>query len=471
MTDTRHRTSRFGAVSFLDDQEKSSKAPVPKYPVDLNSGKPAEIWDVYFSKTRPASGDVRRFILKLHNDKQYEHVVAAIEAAILNGQSQPWMYDVLALSMQIVGRPQEEIERVLLSRVDVTGTDVPSMLMSAAYLKRFGGNGQALRLYRQASRIAPTRPEPYILGLKLAESQSDFDAIRWAATGILTSAWTKDRQQLHRQAENSAAEAIQKLKRLKRNKEADLFTQAMNEARSRDLILKLTWSGAGDLDLIVEEPPGSTCSSTNPQSPGGGVLIHDGYGPDQKNCYEEYVCSRGVPGKYRVRIRHVWGNIVGKRARLSLIRSQGTDAETIHTFTIPLAESDRVVRLSLPKGRRKDLAPIEDRSISKLFETANQPGTILRQVGVPGSGGNAAARNFANSRRLAGSVGFQPVLTNIREGVSLNASAVVSGDRRYVRIGVSPRFSSLTDVFTFSFVNSGGNPNRNAGGGGNTGNP
>ena len=53
-------------------------------------------------------------------------------------------------------------------------------------------------------------------------------------------------------------------------------------------------------------------------------------------------------------------------------------------------------------------------------------------------------------------MGFQPVVSLISEGVSLTAMAAVSGDRRYVRISASPVFSNITDVFTFSFVTSGG---------------
>jgi len=30
--------------------------------------------------------------------------------------------------------------------------------------------------------------------------------------------------------------------------------------------------------------------------------------------------------------------------------------------------------------------------------------------------------------------------------------AVISGDRRYVRLTLSPQFNDITDVFTFSFV-------------------
>jgi type II secretory pathway component GspD/PulD (secretin) len=54
------------------------------------------------------------------------------------------------------------------------------------------------------------------------------------------------------------------------------------------------------------------------------------------------------------------------------------------------------------------------------------------------------------------STGFQPVITTINEGITLSVTAVVSSDRRFVRLSVSPLFSSITDVFTFSFVGGGG---------------
>jgi hypothetical protein len=37
--------------------------------------------------------------------------------------------------------------------------------------------------------------------------------------------------------------------------------------------------------------------------------------------------------------------------------------------------------------------------------------------------------------------------------------AVVSPDRRYVRLSLAPTFTAITDVFTFSFAGS-GNPNQ-----------
>ncbi|MFG0334179.1 MAG: hypothetical protein ACF8TS_12510, partial [Maioricimonas sp. JB049] len=54
------------------------------------------------------------------------------------------------------------------------------------------------------------------------------------------------------------------------------------------------------------------------------------------------------------------------------------------------------------------------------------------------------------------SIGFQPIVQTIPEGVQLTVRAVVSADRRYVRLAVSPFFTNVTDVFTFSFVSGGG---------------
>ncbi len=65
-------------------------------------------------------------------------------------------------------------------------------------------------------------------------------------------------------------------------------------------------------------------------------------------------------------------------------------------------------------------------------------------------------------------IGFQPIIQTIPEGTSLTVQAVVSADRRYVRLSVLPVFSNITDVFTFSFI-SGGGITGNAGGGGGQG--
>ncbi|MEZ6056879.1 MAG: hypothetical protein R3C01_09245 [Planctomycetaceae bacterium] len=63
------------------------------------------------------------------------------------------------------------------------------------------------------------------------------------------------------------------------------------------------------------------------------------------------------------------------------------------------------------------------------------------------------------------SVGFAPQITQIPDGITMTVQAVVSADRRYVRLAVLPNFRTITSVSTFSFIGGGG-----GGGGGILGN-
>ncbi|WP_197439612.1 hypothetical protein [Calycomorphotria hydatis] len=67
------------------------------------------------------------------------------------------------------------------------------------------------------------------------------------------------------------------------------------------------------------------------------------------------------------------------------------------------------------------------------------------------------------------SVGFTPQITVLSEGVTLTVQAVISADRRFVRLTIVPAFTNITDVFTFSFV-SGAGAGITGTAGGNTGN-
>jgi hypothetical protein len=58
---------------------------------------------------------------------------------------------------------------------------------------------------------------------------------------------------------------------------------------------------------------------------------------------------------------------------------------------------------------------------------------------------------LATTRRGGRPVGYAPVVTWLPEGASLGASAVVSPDRRYVRMGLQPFFSRVVGVDTFNF--------------------
>ena len=448
------------ASSARSTAEEPLAEPFPDDSVDDARGA----WEEYFSRRQPPPSVLAEKLIALHNGRKHEQVIGAIEAAMLHGQAQPWMYEVLALEMEIARRPKEMIERVLFSAVDFTATDYSNMIASAAYLVRFGRNEPALHLYRQASRIEPSRPEPYVLGLKLARKLKDYDAVGWAASGILMYAWFSNHEELHRQAQDALLMSQGELRKAGRDAEAAKLGETLAQAMQRDLVLRLTWSGDGDLDLAVEEPLGTKCSYEQPHSAGGGVLVHDGYGPKQSDCYEEYVCAFGAPGSYRVAVRHVWGDIVGKRAQLTVIRYQGTEREDRQVLTVPLATEDQIVRVSLQGGRRTELAAVPQIDRARLLEPAGRK-TALRMMARTGGQAPSGAVTGGFAFAGAGAVGYQPIITVIPDGVTLAALAVVSGDRRYVRLSLNPSFTTLTDVLTFSFAR-GAQIGVNPGGGG-----
>lgn len=433
----------------VEPASAAEEAPsLSKFP-DLKSGKPDEIWQDYFAKNQPAPADVRREILKLHNQSQHEHVIAALEAALVNGQSQPWMYEVLASTMTIQKYPKEDVERVVLSMTDFGSVDFDTMMFSAAYLVRFDRVETALRLFRQASRLSPDRSEPYVLALEHAEKLKSIDDIVWSACGILENDWSKDHV-AHQQLANDAIANVERT--LAREKDEDQLAKVREraaEARRRDLVVELAWSGNGDLDLEVEEPFGSVCSISQPQTPTGGFLLNDGYGPKPEDCKETYVCPMGPSGDYRVRVKLAWGKIVSDRATLTITTHKGTPDEKTERRTIVLEKGQGSTVVELKQGRRTQPRVVfgfQDR----LFQAA-----AARPVRRPRRDDalTPAALQFlnANGGGRFGAVGLQPVIQNFFEGSQMTASAIVSPDRRYVRMAISPVFSNITDVFTFSF--------------------
>jgi len=345
--------------------------------------------------------------------------------------------------MQAAGRPKAQIERVLLSSQDLISNDPNSMMMLAAYLVRFDRFERAIELYRQAAALNPSRPEPYIMALELAARTKNYPAVIWSAPEVLSYSWSRGREHLNRLAEQSAAEAAAAFSKSGDFVRAMELQTAMQKARQLDLVVRLEWNGKGDLDIQVVEPGGTICSLLQPMTVAGGIFVHDGFGPNQEQCYEEYLCPQGLPGDYRVIVKHVSGEITGKRARLSIIRNRGTKSEETVTETVLLGPKDQTVRFSLNGGRRR-LANAEQQvaTVKPKSKTGNQQ-TIFAQV-APGGG-------LGVFNRPAG-VGYTPVITTINEGIRMSAMATVSGDRRYVRINAIPIFQSITDVFTFTFI-------------------
>ena len=65
-----------------------------------------------------------------------------------------------------------------------------------------------------------------------------------------------------------------------------------------------------------------------------------------------------------------------------------------------------------------------------------------------------------------GAVGFQPIIQPFTDGITLSVVAVISADRRYVRLSLAPFFSNIIDIQTFTQVSFGGAAGIGGGGGG-----
>ncbi len=438
------------ATSSLQPQDAQAEGEEIFDPMKHLKTMPAEeLWTRYF-EGKPAGDDVRRLVQRLHRNREHAQVVAALRAALLAGRPEPWMYEVLALSMEIQGAPKEDVERVMLSMVDFNVRDLTNLLGSAAYLVRLGAHEQALKMYRQVAALEPSRPEPYLLGSKLADRLKDIDAIIWAGTGILTYYWFDDYQLRHQEAQSLLQGWKLKLEKRGDQEQAKLVEESLRAALRRDLQIRLTWSGEADLDLIIHEPLGTICSFDERYTAGGGALLHEGAGPNQANCYEEYVCAYAAAGYYIVHVEHVTGKVVGNRARLEVTRYAGTEHEQRDVIPVVFDERVKKYRISLHRGRRTEETPVFKPQTVTQAERRLQTRRTLADV----------RRGYALTRPLpphgkppaAGAMAFAPQISMISSGVSLSAQAVVSPDRRYVRIGINPSFTDVVDIFTFSFI-------------------
>ncbi len=440
-----------------------------KIQIDMKEGaKPETVWNEYFAKNQPQPAAVRDAVRRLMNERKFDQVIALINAALRQHQAQPWMYEALALALDAAGRPKEDVERAVMSAVDFVDNTADLMYIGA-YLAQIGLNQRALQVYRQAAAIDPVRPEPYMLGLRAARALDDLNGLKWASLGILGQAWPKEQAHVWQAGVGVANEVLARLKSENRTKEADAFKAALDEAVQRDCAVIVKWTGDADFDLLVEEPSGTVCSLRSPRTTAGGIMVGDlvsQAGGDSFGGHSEaYVCPKGFDGSYQVLVRRVWGNATAGRVNVTVgTHYLGSNAFEMSKW-IPLEKDQVLVTFDLKDGRRKE--PLRDQQVANAaigqlamnrqilaqqIAAAIDPGT-LQSLAVSRSmdasvNGGVGRFPFA----IGGAVGYQPVITVLPEGAMLEAQAVISADRRYVRITPMPFFSGVSQVNTFNMA-------------------
>lgn len=433
--------------------------------VSIDESVSAELfWDGYFGAELRDTKLVRSTVRDLMKEGRYDHVAALVQSALRHGQPQSWMYEALGISLQMEGRDKAEIERAVMSAADFSRS-ADELVYIAEYLTHLDLHARALQLYQQVVKIDPLRSEAYALGLRSAQRADSLPGIQWATIGILEQAWPAEQEIVKDTAWRVAKATIERLAKDGQKDEARRFKEAVAKAIERDCVIRVSWTGDADIDLAVEEPGGSVCTSADPRAAGGGVNLGDVFtgveGQESGVLSETYVCPRGFAGNYRAKITPVWGKVTASKVTVDVLTHLNTDKVKHMRQTLEIGKDGALVDFDLADGRRTE--PLEMEHVARAMERqqavsravlAQQIESISDPRAFPIRDANP--RDARRRRQLlagnSGAVGFQPVVVALPEGTNFFATGVVSADRRYVRITALPFFSTIGDVATFTFA-------------------
>ena len=444
------------------------------------AAKPADARDLALRLAQ-----VRVSAAELGRAGKFDRAADLIAATIASGHGESWMYESLALAMEAAGRPREDVDRALLSAADFASSPVDLMQL-ANYLARFGSDRQAIRLCRQITRMDPANREAYALAMTVAARSDDAAALTWACPGVLAHEWPAGQQEIVTRAGRLAKATIESLEKGGRAAEATALRSAVDAALVRDVVIDLSWSGDADIDVLVEEPAGTVCSLSAPRSSSGGVLFGDdeAAAPAQGATHRErYVATMAFPGEYRILVRRASGKVAADTITAEMTIHRGTDREETLRRQIRIGADDQILSVNVPAGRRTE--PLFDAQIAQDVEAQRHLGKTVLAQQLAAIDDPAASQAMSQSRGGSsgpaapvgpgvpffgnGAVGYQPIITTLPEGTNLAARAVVSADRRYVRITATPLFSGVGQVTQFNFTGAAAGGTGGGGGGGGMG--
>lgn len=323
--------------------------------IRAGQGSQAERWDRIFTGPRLSDAGLASLVQILHEERNYAEAVECLEAALRAGRVVPWLYDVLALELQLLGRPADEIGRVLQSRLDFGAGGVPHLLTTAAMLSRFGAYEQALTSLRDGTQLQPENPELWLLARSIADKSGDQEWKVWSCCGVLQHVWDPGYQKDHDEAMKVLTDLAKALDKAGKSPEAESIRARQLQARQVDLQITLKWVGAADLDLIVTDPAGQECSFRKRVTPTFGRLVREDGGlkspPAGETRTEVFLQPQALNGKYQFAVRFVLGKVTTGTAVVEVVQYAGTPAETRESKTIRLGEQDVSLSTEIKQGR------------------------------------------------------------------------------------------------------------------------
>jgi hypothetical protein len=341
----------------------------------------------------------------LRRGKAFGDIEKAIKAYLkYRPRIEPWMYEQLALAIEINKGPASEIKTALgwagyLARSG-QNPDTESMirvgdlmLLKKIYEVPLKKDGKpftitAGELFDEANRRVPTRPEPILLSINLAGQLKDPQRMGDAVEKLLSLGWPGVDEAWRADAEQQVKKLAIDLSEKDRDKEANELRARAREASTRDVFVRLSWIGDAGMELRVDEPLGATASYVHPRTVFGGAIVKNMYGTKNAECI--YTCPRGFDGDYKINVDVIYNDKDKpvSQAILEIVTHEGTKEEKSEKKIISVANPKPVV-VTLKGGRRKEVLPFQADSPKQVPDMA-RPST-------PATKPPAAARGPANA--------------------------------------------------------------------------
>ena len=319
----------------------------------------ATAWDELLSEQKIPGRVLVEVVAMLHKRKNFVAAVECIQSALRNDHAESWMYDTLAIQMSLAERPQKEIDRALLSRVDFSTLRPDQVLITAAMLARFEAWDRAIELCRELVDRNPYQSELWSIIRRYADSSKAPEHILYSRTGILKFAWPEDYQGMHGEAKAKLQELIEAAEKNGSTALASQVREELADAQSRDIHIRVEWAGDADVDLQITEPGDHECSFRNRVTPNGGLLVRTDDGRRTQTGrptanVEEYVCRVAPSGVYVATLKLITGKVTTGKVTLRVTQYENTAHEKKHSIRVPIVAEDAAVRIQLANGRASE---------------------------------------------------------------------------------------------------------------------
>lgn len=437
-------------------------------PVDRPVPPTRTQWENALADQRPSERELRRAMNELLRRDAFGALSDLASAYARLAPPTAWSDELQALSSRLVGASEQDVIDHLISPIARAPKSLAVRVGVIDHLARQGYRAEALHLAKATALEFPPSVAPLDRAFLLALSAKDFETVAWTGAALLEMENVDDARSLHEWIRAEAAKAAETIAQEEGPERAMAWSERLRRAGERDLVITADWKGEADVDLSVIEPGGLLCSNAFPASVGGGTLDGDRTLPS-----ERYVATRALAGKYEIYLRVVTGRTTDDMVIVNIIEHQGTDREKRHRHRVSLSEPK--LSMVLAEGRREGPAAIVGRQkwrrafaardvsasssaaqIRELVQTGvigrgeiaahggplvNEPSATRAPIPPLAQLGGAAIGGAAVS---GGAVAFNPIVTTVNDGASLSVQAVVSADRRYVRLTAVPVIQAIT---------------------------